>query len=204
VSIAEIARRLELNRKIVRRWLGEPDWEPYRRPPRSDTLLAPHAGAGPRVGYSAQILFRELRQRENAGSCDTVKLFVRPLRLAGLSAERAPVRFETPHERGRLRSHVGGQAAGGRAAPLAIEQASRPFGGQAALCPVKLSDAQVWGQVAFGIGDLPGDGGLQQARPGHFLSAHREGLPCLPGVTLSSEQLGHDIFIERQQRVIAS
>ena len=100
VSIAEIARRLELDRKTVRRCLREPDWEPYRRPPRPDTLLAPHAAylteRAPRVGYSAQILFQELRQRGYAGSYDTVKLFVRPLRMAGLGAERALVRFETP------------------------------------------------------------------------------------------------------------
>ena len=100
MAIAEIARRLELDRKTVRRCLREPDWEPYRRPPRPDTLLVPHAAylteRAPRVGYSAQILFQELRQRGYAGSYDTVKLFVRPLRAAGLSAERALLRFETP------------------------------------------------------------------------------------------------------------
>jgi transposase len=99
MSIAEIARRLELDRKTVRRCLREPDWAPYRRPPRPDTLLAPHATylteRAPRVGYSAQILFQELRQQGYPGSYDTVKLFVRPLRAAGLSAERALRRFET-------------------------------------------------------------------------------------------------------------
>ena len=42
------------------------------------------------------MLFQELRQRGYAGSYDTVKLFVQPLRTAELSAERAMVRFETP------------------------------------------------------------------------------------------------------------
>jgi len=100
VSIAEIARRLELDRKTVRRCLRDPAWAPYQRPPRPDTVLAPHASylqeRAPRVGYSAQILFQELRQRGYAGSYDTVKLFVRPLRVAGLRAERALTRFETP------------------------------------------------------------------------------------------------------------
>jgi transposase len=48
------------------------------------------------VGYSAQILYQELRQRGYRGSYETVKLFVRPLRAARLAAERALVRFETP------------------------------------------------------------------------------------------------------------
>lgn len=100
VPIAEIARRLELDRKTIRRCLRETEWTPYRRPPRPDTLLAPHADylqeRAPRVGYSAQILFQELRQRGYPGSYDTVKLFVQPLRAAGLRAERTLVRFETP------------------------------------------------------------------------------------------------------------
>src|SRR5215468_5173027 len=100
VSIAEIARRLDLDRKTVRRCLHDTEWQPYRRPARPDTLLAPHAAylqeRAPRVGYSAQILFQELRPRGYRGSYDTVKLFVQPLRAARLSAERALVRFETP------------------------------------------------------------------------------------------------------------
>jgi len=100
VPIAEIARRLDLDRKTVRRCLHDTEWQPYRRPARPDTLLAPHAAylqeRAPRVGYSAQILFQELRQRGYRGSYDTVKLFVQPLRAARLSAERALVRFETP------------------------------------------------------------------------------------------------------------
>ena len=34
VPIMEIARRLELDRKTVRRCLRQARWEPYRRPPR--------------------------------------------------------------------------------------------------------------------------------------------------------------------------
>ena len=100
VSIAEIARRLDLDRKTVRRCLRATEWKAYQRASRPDTLLATHAEylreRAPRVGFSAQVLFQELRQRGYAGSYDTVKLFVQPLRTAELSAERAMVRFETP------------------------------------------------------------------------------------------------------------
>jgi transposase len=100
VPIAEIARRLELDRKTVRRCLRDTAWTAYRRPARADTVLAPHAAyvreRAPRVEYSAQILFQELRQRGYRGSYDTVKLFVQPLRAAQLGAERALMRFETP------------------------------------------------------------------------------------------------------------
>lgn len=100
VPIAEIARRLDLDRKTVRRCLRDLAWRPYQRPGRAGTLLAPHAeylrARAPAVDYSAQILFQELRQRGYRGSYETVKLFVRPLRAARLSAELTLVRFETP------------------------------------------------------------------------------------------------------------
>jgi transposase len=100
VPVAELARRFELDRKTVRRCLREPAWRPYQRPARADTVLAPYGDylreRAPQVGYSGQILFQELRQRGYPGSYETVKLFVRPLRAARLSAERTLVRFETP------------------------------------------------------------------------------------------------------------
>jgi len=98
-SIAEIARRLDLDRKTIRRCLRQERWAPYQRPARTDTLLAAHADflreRAPQVGYSAQVLFQELRQRGFAGSYPTVKRFVQPLRSAETLAERASVRFET-------------------------------------------------------------------------------------------------------------
>lgn len=100
VPITELARRFELDRKTVRRCLRESAWRPYQRPARGTTVLAPYAASlrerAPQVGYSAQILFQELRPRGYPGSYETVKLFVRPLRAARLSAERTLVRFETP------------------------------------------------------------------------------------------------------------
>lgn len=100
VPIAEIARRLDLDRKTVRSCLRQEAWQPYERPVRTDTLLLEHAEylreRAPKVGYSAQVLWQELRQHGFAGSYQTVKRFVRPLRTAETLAERASVRFETP------------------------------------------------------------------------------------------------------------
>jgi len=100
VPIAEIARRLDLDRKTVRRCLRDTVWRPYHRPARPETLLTPHAEylreRAERVDYSAQILLQELRPRGYRGSYETVKLFVRPLRALRLAAERALIRFETP------------------------------------------------------------------------------------------------------------
>ena len=42
-TVSEIARRLELDRKTVRRCVAQSAWQPYRRPARTDTLLAEHA-----------------------------------------------------------------------------------------------------------------------------------------------------------------
>src|SRR5438552_16953021 len=101
VTIAEIARRFDLDRKTVRRCVRREAWRPYVRAARTDTLLAAHAAylreRAPQVEYSARILYQELRQRRGyTGSYDTVKLFVQPLRATRLQAERALVRFETP------------------------------------------------------------------------------------------------------------
>lgn len=101
VPVSEIARRLELDRKTVRKYLRMPQWTPYQRSPAETTLLTTHADwlreRAPAVEYSAQILYQELRQdRGYAGSYATVKRFVAPLREA---AERAGIcqrRFETP------------------------------------------------------------------------------------------------------------
>ena len=100
VPIAEISRRMDLDRKTVRRCLRQGAWRPYQRPARTDTLLIAHAEflreRAPQVRYSAQVLFQELRARGFEGSYQTVKRFVQPLRTAEALAERASVRFETP------------------------------------------------------------------------------------------------------------
>ncbi len=97
-SVAAIARRLDLDRKTVRRCLQD-GLAPYQRAPRPDTLLAAHAEflrqRAPEVGYSAQILFQELRrQRGYRGSYETVKRFVAAAAELARPAERChdPVR----------------------------------------------------------------------------------------------------------------
>lgn len=100
VAIAEIARRLAIDRKTVRRWIRQP-WQPYQRAAKEDTLLSGHADflreRAAQVQFSAQILFQELRrQRGYTGSYETVKRFVAPLRELQLAAEACETRFETP------------------------------------------------------------------------------------------------------------
>ena len=89
-SIRAIARELDLDRKTVRRCLRQTEWKPYQRAARTDTLLATHAEylgrRAAEVGYSAQVLFQELRGRQYDGSYETVKWFVRPLRETQLRA----------------------------------------------------------------------------------------------------------------------
>ena len=99
-SIRAIARALDLDRKTVRRCLRQTEWKPYQRAARSDTLLTTHAEylrrRAAEVGYSAQVLFQELRGRQYRGSYETVKRFVRPLRETQLHAGVTRTRFETP------------------------------------------------------------------------------------------------------------
>lgn len=101
VAIAEIARRLDVDRKTVARCLRQEVWQPYRRAARAETLLTPHVPflqeRAPAVGYSARILWQELRTRHGyTGSYETVKRFVRPRREEGLRAALTWTRFETP------------------------------------------------------------------------------------------------------------
>lgn len=101
LSVSAIARRFDVDRKTVRRCLRQTTWQPYQRAARTDTVLAAHAEflrtRAPAVQYSARILYQELRQQRGyAGSYETVKRFVQPLRAVRLQAERALVRFETP------------------------------------------------------------------------------------------------------------
>ncbi len=101
LAIAEIARRLQIDRKTVRGWLRRTEWQPYQRPPRQEGLLTAHQDflreRAAQVQYSAQILFQELRRdRGYEGSYETVKRFVAPLRELQSVAELTQMRFETP------------------------------------------------------------------------------------------------------------
>jgi transposase len=98
-AIAEIARGLDMDRKTVRRCVHEEQWQPYHRVRGGPTLLSAHEEylrqRAEEVGYSAQILYQDLRARGYRGSYETVKLFVRPLRTRASSGEQTLKRFET-------------------------------------------------------------------------------------------------------------
>jgi len=98
-SISAIARELDLDRKTVRSCLREAAWRPYRREVAVPTLLDEHRRwleeRAPQVHYSARILHQELRQHGWAGSYETVKLAVRPLRAAASVGAITQRRFET-------------------------------------------------------------------------------------------------------------
>jgi transposase len=101
VSISEIGRRLDVDRKTVRRSLRQTTWQPYHRAAVVGTLLSAHAdfvrARAPQVNYSARIVYQELQaSRGYTGSYETVKRFVAPLREVQLQADRTLLRFETP------------------------------------------------------------------------------------------------------------
>ncbi len=99
-SITVIARRMELDRKTVRRCLRAGSWRPYSREAKTETLLAEHAewlrSRAPQVRYSARVLYQELKsERSYRGSYETVKRFVAPLREFAASEAVTKTRFET-------------------------------------------------------------------------------------------------------------
>jgi hypothetical protein len=91
---------------------------------------------------------------------------------------------------GHARPHVGRQPVGCRAAAQPVQETARARGAEPHLTPLKLSNAQVHRQGALRIDDLPGQGRLEQPGPRHFLSTHRECLPCRHGVTFSLNSYG--------------
>ena len=98
--MSQIAREWELDRKTVRRALGQATWQPYRREAPAATLLDAHRAwleaRAPQVHYSARILHQELtRERGFRGCYETVKLAVRPLRAAVAVSSLTLRRFET-------------------------------------------------------------------------------------------------------------
>ena len=78
VSMWEIGRRMDVDRKPVRRSLRPATWQPYHRAAVLATLLMGPADfvrdRAPRGNYSARILYQELRaSRGDPGSSETVK-----------------------------------------------------------------------------------------------------------------------------------
>ena len=100
IAIAEIARRLQVDRKTVRRCVRQHEWRAYRRAAKSETLLTMHADflreRAAQVQHSARILYQELKhERGYTGSYETVKRFVAPLRELYSAAETTQLRFES-------------------------------------------------------------------------------------------------------------
>ncbi len=94
----EIARLLDVDIKTVRKITrGEP-WKPYERTLAPVGVLDPWkewvTKRAPEVNYNARVLFRELREQGYQGSYDTVKVFIRPLRIPSALWDMT-VRFET-------------------------------------------------------------------------------------------------------------
>jgi len=86
---------------------------------------------------------------------------------------------------GRPLPHGRWQAARGGAAAAAMDEAAGALGVETPLEALELAHAEVQCRRALGVGNAPCEGRLDQAGPGDFLSAHREGLPCLHGMTFS-------------------
>lgn len=107
-TVSAIAREFDVDRKTVRSCLRQATWTPYRRETGIATVLDAHRAwiveRAPQVNYSARILHQELRsQRGFAGSYETVKLAVRPLRAEASLAGLTQRRFETgPGEQAQI------------------------------------------------------------------------------------------------------
>lgn len=97
-SKKSIARTLDLDVRTVRKILSQPEPKKYQRQKKVKTLLTGHQDYIKKrleaVGYCAQSIYEELKERGYSGSYDTVKRFIRPLRNEALQ-EPTP-RFETP------------------------------------------------------------------------------------------------------------
>lgn len=99
VSRKAIARALAIDPKTVRKYLREGEWKPYARRSAGPGLLAAHEdwirARAPEVDYSAQVMFQELQAKGYAGSYQTVRRFVQPLRQRHEADALATIRFET-------------------------------------------------------------------------------------------------------------
>ena len=107
LTVSEIGRQLETDRKTVRKAIRE-EWKPYARTERMDTLLCEHVQyietRIAEVNYSARILYQELKaQRGFTGSYETVKRHVAPMRAQRESERLCQTRFETgPGEQSQI------------------------------------------------------------------------------------------------------
>ena len=93
-----IARSLGISVPTVRKILKQPHYTRYERRQCKRRVLAPFEAYArmrlPAVGYCAQSVYEELKERGYTGSYDMVKRFVRPFRED--ATREATIRFETP------------------------------------------------------------------------------------------------------------
>jgi transposase len=103
LSVSEIGRRLDLDRKTVRKYLRQAPRE-YRRKPKSwkiDSFRAYLRERWEQGVENASRLFREPQKRDNGGGMTQVRRVVHPWRAEG--QERAFVRLETtPGEQSQM------------------------------------------------------------------------------------------------------
>lgn len=97
-SKKSIARKLNLDVRTVRKILSQSESQRYQRAKSGKTLLRDYQDYIKKrleaVGYCAQSIYEELKQRGYSGGYDTVRRFIQPLRNEAF-AEPTP-RFETP------------------------------------------------------------------------------------------------------------
>lgn len=97
-SKKSIARTLGISVQTVRKILQQEKPMCYQRKQKMPLIIAPYEDYIHKrlaaVGYCAQSIFEELKERGYRGSYDSVKRYVRPLRQEVKS--KAAWRFETP------------------------------------------------------------------------------------------------------------
>ena len=92
-SKKSIAKALDLDVRTVRKILTQPEPQKYHRPVKKKTLLSSYEEFIKKrleaVGYCAQSIYEELRERGYSGGYDTVRRFIKPLRSTTLLINNA-------------------------------------------------------------------------------------------------------------------
>jgi transposase len=96
----KISRELDIDRNTVRKILKQDQYEPYHHEIRKPSILEPFMSfiheRAPRIDFNATRIYNKLKLKGYTGSYCMVKLAVRPLREAAISAATATLCFETP------------------------------------------------------------------------------------------------------------
>ncbi|MBK9996351.1 MAG: hypothetical protein IPO99_04265 [Nitrospira sp.] len=112
VSISEIGRRLDVDRKTVRRSLRQPTWRPYQRAVGAETLLTAHADfvqtRAHRSGTRPDSVSGAAGKPRYTGSYETVERCVAPLREVR-GTQTGPLLGLRPHRGSKVRL-IGAQA----------------------------------------------------------------------------------------------